>query len=88
MPKRSFLGFQKMEWPSCKTTVTYPLTNGYRITYLVIFAIMVLSIIGSYSRGEIGFPGGLGIAVLIALFLDWKIKKRIKSISAAVPSQT
>ncbi|MDO8772337.1 MAG: hypothetical protein Q7K57_27275 [Burkholderiaceae bacterium] len=75
IPKRSFLGFQKLTCPECKENVVYPLTSGYRTTYWVLLVFMVLSIVGSFSRGEIGVPGGLGIAVAIALTRDWSIKK-------------
>lgn len=79
LPKRSFLGFQKLNCPECKEKVTYPLTSGYRTTYWVLLVFMVLSIVGSFSRGEIGLPGGIGIAVVIALISDWNIKKRIRA---------
>lgn len=76
-PKRTFLGFQKVACPECKESVVYPLTRGYRTTYWVLFVFMVLSIVGSFSRGEFGVPGGLGIAVAIALMRDWSIKRRV-----------
>lgn len=77
IPKRSFLGFQKLNCPKCKEEVHYPLTSGYRTTYWVLLVIMILSIAGSFSRGEIGVPGGIGIAVVIALVRDWSIKKNL-----------
>lgn len=77
IPKRSFLGFQKLNCPKCKEEVLYPLTSGYRTTYWVLLVIMILSIAGSFSRGEIGLPGGIGIAVVIALISDWNIKKSL-----------
>lgn len=76
IPKRSFLGFQKLSCPKCKVNVIYPLTSGYRTTYWVLLVFMLLSIAGSFSRGEIGVPGGIGIAVVIALIRDWSIKKK------------
>ena len=81
-PKQTFLGFQKMTCPSCKAEVVYPLTRGYRITYWVIFAIMVITVLSEFAQGGIGFPGGLGIAVLIALFGDWTIQKRVRASEA------
>jgi len=83
IPTRSFLGFQKLECPSCKAKVTYPLTKGYRITYIVIFGLMVLQIIATFSQGAIGFPGGIGIAVIIALVIDFNLRKKIAAASAA-----
>ena len=78
-PKRTFLGFQRMACPSCKAEVVYPLTRGYRITYWVIFAFMAFTVLTAFAQGGIGFPGGLGIAVLIALFRDWTIQKRVRT---------
>jgi hypothetical protein len=87
-PKRTFLGFQKLGCPNCKKKVVYPLTKGYRITYWVLFAFMVLSVVGAFARGEIGVPGGLGIAVAIALIIDWRIKKRVSTGGTSVPPAT
>ena len=76
-PKSSFLGFQKLVCPNCKEDVVYPLTRGYRITYWVLFVYMLLSVVVALSNGEIGFPGGMGIAVMIALVRDKILKSRV-----------
>lgn len=76
-PRKTFLGFQKLTCTFCGTEATYPLTRGYRITYWVTFGVMVATIINSVSEGQIGFPGGIGIAVLVALVIDWRLKRRI-----------
>ncbi len=76
-PKQSFLGFQKLTCPACQEKITYPLTKGYRTTYWVIFALMVLMIINAFVEGDIGYPGGLGLAVAFALLRDRIIRKRI-----------
>ena len=81
VPKRSFLGFQKLICPACGASVIYPLTKGYRITYWIVFIFMVLLIIGSYAQGEIGIPGGLGIAVAIALFRDYFIRQKVQRVT-------
>lgn len=86
-PKRTFLGFQKLACPECKRDLVYPLTRGYRIAYCVLVVLMVLSIVGSFSRGEIGVPGGLGIAVAIALIRDWTIKKGVAMNAQLAPGQ-
>lgn len=39
---------------------------------------MVVTVVSAFAQGDIGFPGGLGIAVLIALFRDWSIKKEVR----------
>jgi hypothetical protein len=67
-----------MTCPACDAVVTYPLTTGYRITYAVIFAWMALSITLSYQDGVYGFPGGIGVAVIIALLIDLIIRKRLR----------
>ena len=78
VPTRSFLGFQKFICPTCSKAVLYPLTSGYRGFYWVIFVVMCLTILSAFAQGGIGYPGGLGIAVAIALFKDWSIRNRIK----------
>lgn len=84
-PKKSFLGFQKVTCPACSATTTYPLTKGYRITYAVIFAWMALSIALSYQEGVYGFPGGIGIAVIVALCIDFNIRKKLRLQAQAKP---
>ena len=81
VPKRSFLGFRKLICPACGASVTYPLTRSYRITYWILFIFMILPIIGSYAQGEIGIPGGLGIAVAIALFRDYSIHQKVQRVT-------
>ncbi len=80
-PKRSFLGFQKLICSSCAEKLVYPLTNGYRITYWVLFAIMALAFINALSQGGFAFPGGFGIATIIALIQDWRIRKHISNVA-------
>lgn len=58
------------------------MTRGYRITYWVIFAMMAVTVLSAFAQGGIAFPGGLGIAVLIALFRDWTIQKKVKTAEA------
>jgi hypothetical protein len=76
-PKRSFLGFQKLTCPNCQIEVTYPLTSGFRTTYFFIIALMISMILYTFSQGGVGFPGGIGIAMIYALVKDWGIRKRI-----------
>jgi len=77
VPKRSFIGFQKVECPACKKKLTYPLTNGYRTTYWVFLVLMVMMMFSAFSRGEVGFPGGIGLAIIYGLFMDRHIRNRI-----------
>lgn len=83
LPKRSFLGFQKFACPSCQEKLTYPLTKGYRTTYQVLFILMILAIVGQLAQGEIGFPGGIGIAIIFALFRDRSIRKEVSKLAPA-----
>jgi len=39
-----------------------------------------LSIIGQFSQGQVGFPGGLGIAIIFALFRDRSISKEVSKL--------
>ena len=77
IPKRSFLGFQKVICPSasCNTKLIYPLTSGYRTAYWILLILMLLSFLGELSEGRVGFPGGIGIALIFAIWKDRSIKK-------------
>lgn len=83
-PKRSFLGFQKLVCPNCQEKITYPLTKGYRITYQVIFVLMIIFIIGQFSQGQIGYPGGIGIAIIFALVRDRSIRKAVSNLEGGL----
>lgn len=80
-PKRSFFGFQLATCPSCQKQNRLPLTKGYRITYYVVLAWMVLTIAIEASSGNVAFPGGIGILVIIALVLDFKAKRQLKKVA-------
>lgn len=73
-PKRTFLGFQKLRCPKCLQQIIYPLTAGYRVTY---WTLLCLAIIAAVSQGNIPIPGGLGIAMIIAIVRDVRIRRRI-----------
>ena len=77
VPKKSFLGFQKLTCPECNTTLTFPLTDGYRIIYWILLIFMVLSVIGSLSQGNFIFPGLVSFAMIFALIRDRKLKKSL-----------
>jgi len=82
VPTRSFLGFQKLKCPTCSKDVLYPLTSGYRTTYWIIVGLMALAILGNLSEGRIAFPGLLGIAVIIGLVSDARIRKEVAAAMA------
>jgi len=81
LPERSFLGFQKLNCPNCGEKVVYPLTNGYRTAYWVIFTLMSVFIINAWLNGATAGPNLFGIAVIFALFRDRSIRKQIESLS-------
>ena len=75
VPKRSFLGFQKINCPECKEKLTFPLTDGYRVIYWVILFSMALQILVSLNEGNFIFPGLLSFAIVFALIRDRTLKK-------------
>ncbi|HEX9084820.1 MAG TPA: hypothetical protein VF836_08790 [Gemmatimonadaceae bacterium] len=74
-PKRSFLGFQKLKCRKCSKDVLYPLTSGYRTFYRVILVLMVIGVWFSLKQGVTPTPGLLGIATIVALIQDSKLRK-------------
>lgn len=77
IPTRSFIGFQKLTCPGCGAKVTYPLTNGYRITYWVFFVFMATGAVAGIAQGEVVYPGGIGLAILYGIFMDRRIRNRM-----------
>lgn len=59
VPRKSFLGFQKMTCPGCRKQITLPLIQGYRVTYWVLLALMIVGFFNAISEGRILFLGGL-----------------------------
>ncbi len=80
-PKKSFLGFQKLYCPTCKSKVLYPLTKGFRITYQIFFVWMLIAIAFTFSQGFIGLPSWIAVLVMIALFKDRSMRKRLAKIN-------
>jgi hypothetical protein len=76
IPKKSFLGFQKMSCPACKKQITLPLVQGYRITYWVLLVLMIFGFFNAISEGGVAVPGGFGIAIIVALLIDSKLKSK------------
>jgi len=85
-PKRSFLGFQKLKCRKCSKDVMYPLTSGYRTFYRVIFVLMVIGVWFSLQEGVSASPGFLGIATLVALYQDAKLRKSTKAPAIRAPA--
>src|SRR5690348_7133411 len=83
-PSRTFLGFQKLSCPKGHRVV-YPLTKGYRITYIVLLVLMVITIVGNAAQGKIAVPGILGVLVIIGLLRDWNIRKQVAGLKPAPP---
>jgi len=74
-PKRSFLGFQKLKCFKCAKEFLYPLTSGYRTIYRVIFALTIVAILINIYMGQTPLPDLLGIAAVVALIQDSKLRK-------------
>ncbi|HMI47418.1 MAG TPA: hypothetical protein VK481_01965 [Gemmatimonadaceae bacterium] len=87
-PKRSFLGFQKLKCRKCSNDVLYPLTSGYRAIYRVILVLMVVGTWLSLQQGVTPTPGFLGIATIVALYQDSKLRKSTKPTPAPRVSPT
>jgi hypothetical protein len=87
-PKRSFLGFQKLKCRKCSNDVLYPLTSGYRAIYRVILVLMVVGTWLSMQEGKTPTPGFLGIATIVALYQDSKLRKSTKPTPAPRVSPT
>jgi hypothetical protein len=83
-PRRTFLGFQRVQCPNCKASLTYSLTGGYRITYWVIAVLMILSFVGGLQNGTVMVPGILGIGTIVALIQD----RRIRAMRQAGPDHS
>jgi hypothetical protein len=85
-PKRTFLGFQKMKCRKCSKDVVYPLTSGYRTFYRVLLVMMVVGIWYSIKLGVTPSPGLLGIATVVALVQDARIRKATQTPSVRAPA--
>jgi hypothetical protein len=79
MPTRSFLGFQKVKCPSCSEQTLYPLTRGYRITYIVVAVFMAFAFLAAIRRGGVPIPGILGVAAIVGLVKDAQIRRQLGS---------
>jgi uncharacterized protein (DUF983 family) len=77
LPK-TFLGFRKLHCVNCGADSTLPLSSGYRLTYLVVFAAMIVVGISIYRQGQVPLPGFIAIAIVIALIRDFALRKRVR----------
>jgi hypothetical protein len=78
-PKKTFLGFQNVKCRKCSKNVVYPLMSGYRTLYRVIFVLMLVVVVASLSKGVVPVPGLLGIATVVALIQDSRIRKAMST---------
>ena len=76
-PERTFLGFQRVTCALCREKSVYPLTNGFRVTYIVLVALMFIYALNAFGSGGYAYPGGVGLAILFALYRDWKIRSEV-----------
>lgn len=80
MPTRTFLGFQRLICPKCSGKTIYPLTTGFRITYWILAALMLLFIANAFNSGGYAYPGGVGLAILFAIYKDWRLRAKVQDI--------
>lgn len=78
--KRSFLGFKKLSCPECSAKVTYPLTTGTRTAYWILSILILISVVSSWQKGEVAFPGGLFFLFVIALIIDMNLRHKISGL--------
>ena len=81
-PTLTFLGFQKLKCPNCSYATLLPLKPGYRITYWAILALMILAAINALSKGGVPVPGLLGIAVIIGIVKDIRLRRKLTAADA------
>ncbi len=80
-PRRTFLGFQKYECPTCHEPVIYPLTSGYRILYGVCAVGMLMTFVATLVRSHhVVLPGLVGAAMLGALWRDAAIQRELRDV--------
>ena len=79
VPRRSFLGFQKLTCTACGKPVTYPLTTRFRIAMWVFAAIVVVGAFATARQGGgIATPGLLFVVAVAALIRDSVMRKRVR----------
>jgi len=85
-PTRTFLGFQRVKCSSCGTSLTYPLTSGYRIAYWVFLVLFGAALANALAEGEVALPGLAVIGAVIALVRDAQIRRKVagNAVSSAV----
>ena len=86
LPKRTFLGFQRLACPNCSREVLYPLTSGYRTTYWIFVAFMVLVVVINLATGNVAFPGLVGLAMIWALDKDRRVRKEVLAAETSTAS--
>ena len=75
--KTSFLGFKNFTCPSCKKTITSPLSKTYRVIYWLLAIYFVLTSIAMLMEGRLGLPSILAVAAIAALWMDEKYRKQL-----------
>ena len=87
-PKRSFMGFFRIQCPECKKEFRYPLTTGYEVVYWLLLIGNVLWISSIVARGNTVIPNPVGIVVLVyvivSLLKSSQLKRQIAELDAEV----
>jgi hypothetical protein len=91
-PKRSFMGFLRIQCPTCKKEFSYPLTPGYVACYwflLAYNAINTIYLINVLLQGGAFIPNPIGMVVLvyviISLVKNTKLKREIDELRKTLP---
>jgi hypothetical protein len=70
-PRRTFLGFLKLQCPACKADLLYPLTPGYRLFYVLVTLGAIAWFVGTPQARAM--PGVLALWALGILGRDYRI---------------
>lgn len=76
-PKKTFLGFQKLECSACRHQSLYPLSKGYVVIYWVAIVLITAMSIRFLMNGAIPIPGVLFFAGIYGLWRDRQIYQNI-----------
>ena len=90
-PKRSFIGFLKIQCTSCQKQFRYPLTAGYVVFYWILLAGNVAWMLYVLSQSGKFVPNPIGIVVLIfvviSLVKSRALKREIEELKESVSDQ-
>jgi len=83
VPRRTFLGFHKLECPHCDAEVLFPLSNAYRFLYSLAAVGMGFVFFAALARGHFAAPGLISTAILVGLVKDYRLRKQLAATNEA-----